>query len=123
MKINRCLFKIYLVIIIIAILSSNAVYASDIFERGRNFLNRGEGSTANFGEATIGFQEIAGFLQGIGILVIVVVGAIIGIKYMMGSVEEKAEHKKLLVPYLVGSVVIFGALTIWRMSINILSTV
>ena len=39
----------------------------------------------------------------IGIVVSVIVLIIIGIKYMMGSVEEKAEYKKTMIPYIVGA--------------------
>ena len=39
---------------------------------------------------------------------------------MVGSVEEKADVKKLLVPYLVGCVVVFGSLGIWAAIVEIL---
>ena len=37
---------------------------------------------------------------------------ILGIKYMLGSVEEKASYKKSMMPYLIGSVLIFGAVNV-----------
>ena len=37
---------------------------------------------------------------------------VIGIKYMMGSAEEKAEYKKTMIPYLVGAVILFAAVNI-----------
>ena len=36
----------------------------------------------------------------------------IGIKYMLGSVEEKAKHKQTLMPYLIGAVLVFSETTI-----------
>ena len=33
---------------------------------------------------------------------------IIGIKYMFGSVEEKAQYKKILLPYFWGAIMVFG---------------
>lgn len=36
----------------------------------------------------------------------------LGIKYMMGSAEERAEYKKTLLPYFIGAVFVFGATTI-----------
>lgn len=45
----------------------------------------------------------------VGIVLSVVVLAVLGVKYMMGSVEEKAEYKKSMMPYLIGAVLIFGA--------------
>lgn len=40
---------------------------------------------------------------------------------MMGSASQKAETKELIVPYVVGCVVIFGAFTIWKIVIELLN--
>lgn len=53
----------------------------------------------------------------------VLIGLIIGAKYMIGSVEEKAEYKKLLVPYLAGCVAVYGALGIWKLCVTILGNI
>lgn len=55
--------------------------------------------------------------------VTIIVGLIIGIKYMMGSVEEKAKYKELLLPYLVGCAAVYGALGIWQVFVKILGSV
>lgn len=57
-------------------------------------------------------KTIVGIFQVIGIVVAVVVLLVLGIKYMMGSAEEKAEYKKTMIPYLVGALLIFAASTI-----------
>lgn len=57
-------------------------------------------------------KKIMGFVQGIGIGVAVIILVVIGIKYMMGSAEEKAEYKKTMIPYIVGAVLIAAAGTI-----------
>ena len=54
-------------------------------------------------------NSIVGILQVVGIVLSVVVLIIIGIKYMMGSAEEKAEYKKTMIPYIVGAALIFAA--------------
>ena len=46
----------------------------------------------------------------VGIIVAVITLLILGIKYMTGSIQEKAEYKNKMLPYLIG-VVIFFALT------------
>ena len=56
--------------------------------------------------------KILGILQTVGIVLSVIILVILGIKYMMGSAEEKAEYKKTMIPYLVGAVLIFLAPTI-----------
>ena len=47
-----------------------------------------------------------------GIVLSVLMLAILGVKYMLGSSEEKAEYKKSMMPYLIGSLLVFAASTI-----------
>lgn len=42
----------------------------------------------------------------VGVVSSVIVLVIIGIKYMLGSVEEKADYKKAMVPYIIGIVLL-----------------
>lgn len=53
-----------------------------------------------------------------GVVLSVIVLAVLGIKYMLGSAEEKAEYKKTLMPYIVGAALIFGASTIATIVFN-----
>lgn len=57
----------------------------------------------------------------IGIVVATLVGAILGIKFMIGGAEEKANVKELLLPYIAGCIIIFGAFAIWKLVVTILS--
>ena len=52
---------------------------------------------------------IIGALKAIGTIIAVAILIVLGIKYMMGSAEEKAEYKKTMIPYLIGAVLIFAA--------------
>ena len=54
-------------------------------------------------------NSIIGILQVVGIVLSVVILIVLGIKYMMGSAEEKAEYKKTMMPYIVGAALIFAA--------------
>ena len=56
--------------------------------------------------------KIVGVVQTVGVVVAVVIMLVLGIKYMMGSAEEKAEYKKSMVPYIVGAILIFASTTI-----------
>ena len=51
-------------------------------------------------------------ITNVGIVLAVLMSAILGIKYMLGSLEERAEYKKDLVPYFIGSILLFGVCTI-----------
>ena len=66
---------------------------------------------------TVG-QKIMGIIQTVGVVVAVVILMVLGIKYMMGSAEEKADYKKTMMPYVIGAVLIFGATTIANMIYN-----
>lgn len=55
--------------------------------------------------------------------VTVVIGIVIGIKHITGSVEEKAEYKKLVYPYLIGCVAVYGSFGIWKLVVEILKIV
>lgn len=67
---------------------------------------------------------IIGVIQVIGSLISVATLIMIGIKYMVGSVEEKAEYKKTMFPYIVGAVMLFAAANIvqviydWASALN-----
>ncbi len=60
-------------------------------------------------------------LLAVGIITAVIIGMFIGIKYMTGSVSEKAETKQLIMPYIVGCVVVFGAFTIWNIVVGLIN--
>ena len=57
-------------------------------------------------------QNVMGVIQVAGVVVAVIILMVLGIKYMMGSAEEKAEYKKTMIPYRVGARLIFSASTI-----------
>lgn len=67
--------------------------------------------------------KVIGMIQSIGNIVSIAILVILGIKYMMGSAEEKAEYKKTLIPYLVGAILIFAASNIAGMVYNFANTV
>ena len=58
---------------------------------------------------------IAGIIQTIGIVLSVAILIALGIKYMVGSAESKAEYKKTMIPYLIGTVLIAATGTIVRL--------
>lgn len=64
-------------------------------------------------------QTIVSVIQISGVVISVVVITIIGIKYMIGSIEEKAEYKKTMIPYLIGVLFLFGTSQIVGVIYNI----
>ncbi len=68
-------------------------------------------------------KRIIGMVQAIGSIASVLVLVILGIKYMMGSAEEKAEYKKTFIPYLVGAILVFAAANVASMIYNFANTI
>lgn len=105
---NKKLIKILtviLMIIMIASISLNVFAAAGITPKSITGSTDVTGSTEiqNVG------KDIVGILQTAGIVLSVVILIILGIKYMMGSAEEKADYKKSMIPYIVGAALIFAA--------------
>ena len=57
----------------------------------------------NIGNQIITVVSVAGSIVSVIVLIV------LGIKYMMGSAEEKAEYKKTLMPYIIGAALVFAA--------------
>ncbi len=66
---------------------------------------------------------IFGIITTIGGVVGVLVIIIIGIKYMVGSVEEKAEYKKTMIPYLIGAIMLISITGILNLFAGIISNI
>lgn len=73
-------------------------------------------AVTNFGNNMLGIVSTAASVLAVIILIV------LGIKYMMGSAEEKAEYKKTLLPYAIGAVFVFGAGVISTVLFNIAQT-
>lgn len=100
-KIQKISTVLLMAIMIICIsINSLALTPSEI--TGSDNVN-GTAQITNVGNA------IVGILRTVGMVLSVIVLIVLGIKYMMGSAEEKAEYKKTMIPYVVGAALIFAA--------------
>ena len=64
-------------------------------------------------------NKVLGYIKMIGTIASVIFISILGIKYMLGSLEEKAEYKETLKPYVIGCLLIFGTVQILGIISNI----
>lgn len=55
---------------------------------------------------------ILGAINNVGVVISIIALMLIGVKYMLGSVEEKANYKQTLWPYIIGIFVLFMGSTI-----------
>lgn len=66
-------------------------------------------------------NKIIGAIQLIGSIVSVLTLVVLGIKYMAGSVEERAEYKKTMMPYVIGAVMVFAITNLLKILENVIS--
>lgn len=92
---------------VIAIIISIVMLASTCFALEPKDINGN--ANINTGIIQNAGNQIATIIRTVGIVASVIILMILGIKYMMGSAEEKAEYKKTMIPYVVGAIVLFGA--------------
>ena len=78
-------------------------------------VNIPNGNAADTNKIAGKAANLVATLRNVAAIAAVVIVAILGIKYMLGSVEEKAEYKKSFVPLIVGVVVVTMALQIASM--------
>lgn len=94
---------------------------SDVISGGDSFIDAGKDGSAKIDKGSLqnASSSIYNILLICGMIVAVLIGAILGIKFMIGSVEEKAEIKAALVPFVIGCIVVFGAFGIWKIVVTI----
>lgn len=117
-----------IILFITIVLSSQVSMAmnglDDIIKRGDDFVNQGNISNAivenNVKETSDGIFAI---VVVIGIIVAIVAAVIIGMQFVTASVAEKAQLKEKLIPLIVGAAIIFGAVGIWRLVVDVLQSV
>lgn len=102
---DKKLVKAFTIILTITMILS---IASTVFALTPGDITGTEGVQGTNEITSLG-QNIVGVLQTVGIVLSVIVLIVLGIKYMMGSAEEKAEYKKSMIPYIVGAALIFAA--------------
>lgn len=80
------------------VISDTSKYKPDENAMDANSAKKIEGATS----------KILTTISNVGIVVAVIMLAIIGIKYMIGSVEEKAQYKEDMLPYVIGAFILFS---------------
>ena len=118
MKIN--VNKVTKIISIVMIVAMLIALVTPVFAVDPATIKANESNT---GKITSLGSQIIGIVTTIGSVVAVLVLVVLGVKYMMGSAEEKAEYKKTLMPYVIGSVLVFAASTIAGVLYSFLSNV
>ena len=124
---KKKIFIIFVIILInILICNFNVVKAdsglTSVITGGDDFINAGKGdntTSIDYGKLQNTSNEIYNILLTCAVIVAVIISAILGIKFMLGSMEEKAQIKEALIPFVIVCIVAFGAFGIWKIFITI----
>lgn len=103
----KTIINVFLILIVLSSIFLNvAVFAANGAPNPKKF--KGSSNADTSGIEKIGNQVIT-IVSTIGSVASVIVLIVLGLKYMMGSAEEKAEYKKTLMPYVIGAGMVFAA--------------
>ena len=124
---KKTIYIILILFTIISIIFCNFSYAaSDVLTDlgGEDTLSNyaktdSSGSTQVISKA----GTILEYIKIIGMVLSIIILIIIGIKYMVGSVEEKANYKETLKPYLIGAILLFTGTLIPSLIYNIVDQI
>lgn len=105
---NNKLLIITIIFFILMILMPTIVKAVDPIEHP-GYFKPNEITSDDTKVVTEKAGKILGTISTIGIVISVLTSMILGIKYMVGSVSEKAEYKKSMIPYIIGIVLLLSS--------------
>jgi len=103
---NKKILVILINLILLLFLVSSTVFGTLIDEFDKSIDTSGAADLKSEGGKIVGIIQVIGTIVAVGML------GVLGIKYALGSVEQKAEYKKSMIPYIIGAVLIFGFSTI-----------
>lgn len=115
--------KAYKVLSVLMIVLMVAITCTNVF--AGDALTQMTGKDSDVDTSQIGKigNKIFVIITNVAMVLAIVILAILGVRYMMGSAEDKSEFKKSMIPYIVGAVCVFGAGAIGKMVINVTSNI
>ena len=94
---------------------------SEIQGQAQGFIEKGGKGEIDISKAQSDLLPIGNILMGIGIAALLIVGPIMGAKYMMSGADEKANMKQKLIWYVIAAVLIFGAGGIYNLVVTLIN--
>ena len=105
-KTIKIIFILLLTIILIISLNESCFAIASAIRR---YSDGSVYSLDDLGGAKAVGQRILAAVRNIAVIVAIIAISIIGIQYMLGSAEQKANYKKALIPLVIGAVLVAGA--------------
>lgn len=126
--IKKVILLITVIMLFSGFLNINIVDATEfdnVVQEAKDWIQAGESAFATAGVDVIKISDviapIAQALTVIGVGILLIVAAYMGIKWITANPEEQAKLKQQSVGLVVAAAVILGAYTIWTIAINIAS--
>lgn len=96
--------------------------AEELHQQAENFTQQGAANAKiDVNKIAAILKPLAGLLLGIGTVVLVVVTAVMGIKYMAATPETRGKLKTQLIGIAVSAIVLYGAYGIWSLVYTIMT--
>lgn len=96
---------------------------SEIINAGKSFIQDGrtkaQGNDAGIEDFANQFIDIGQVLVSIGVVALIIATAVMGIQWISATPDKMAKLKKQAIGLIVSAIVIFGAIGIWTISVNI----
>jgi len=117
------IFAIVLMAVVMICLTTEIAFAANInlSEVVTDVDNKIQGDTTAAGDLTAIAGKIVGLIQIASAVAAVVLVAVFGFKFILGSANEKADYQKSFIPLIVGVVVVFAATSIARLLFGLMS--
>lgn len=124
---KKILISILLIFLMIFVINTTNTYAAgfgEVILDGDSFIQSGnnKGGKVNTTLLKAASDNIYNTLLILSFVVVAIVGITLGMKFMMAGVEEKAEVKKSLVVFVIGTCVVYASFGIWYTLVSFLST-
>lgn len=103
-KYGNLIILLIIVLLSLVFIIPNYSYADDI---GLGDLNSYQGSGTSSYKFQTKANKVFTIIKATGTVISVIMLTAIGIKFLLGSAEEKADYKKSLIPYIIGAAMIF----------------
>lgn len=121
-NITKFLIIILLSLFVLSIISSiTFVYGASTQDAisAMSDMNKEIADEASDGKLTTMLNSIIGLIQIAGTGVAMIMVTVFGIKYIMASPSDKADVKKQIAPMIIGAIVLFGAVNLVDIIVNI----
>ena len=122
-KILTMIFIFIIAIIVFTSISNvQASGFSDAFDSAQDFLENGKGKSNIVNYQNL--YNVVNYLYNIAMIIVIIlaiiIGTILGIRIVIGSVDERADSKHLIIPYLVSVATGACAFTIWKFILQLI---